>query len=121
MSRPPVESLCVNGRAGFFPCRNIDLAAFVPHSELNNARASDIWGWADPKTKREYALMGTTRGLIFVDVTKPTKPVFLGQMPKAENLLIWQDVEVYKDHASHDRHQPGDGLRVPERGPRQHR
>ncbi|MDQ3940486.1 MAG: choice-of-anchor B family protein [Actinomycetota bacterium] len=90
---------CRDGQAGFFPCRGIDLAAFVPMSEFNGGRANDIWGWADPKTKREYALMGSTRGVLIIDVTVATKPRFLGRIPKPENSLVWQDVEVYKNHA----------------------
>ena len=35
---------------------------------------SDIWGWTDPMTIREYALMGVTGGTSFVDVTDPLRP-----------------------------------------------
>jgi choice-of-anchor B domain-containing protein len=90
---------CVHGRAGFFPCRNVDLKAFVPSADLEGGEMSDIWGWADPKTKREYALMGSSEGLKIIDVTKPTKPVYLGTMLKPDSALVWQDVEVFKDHA----------------------
>ena len=90
---------CVNGRAGFFPCKNVDLQAFVPSAELEGGTMSDIWGWADPKTKREYALMGSSEGLKIIDVSSPTKPVYLGTLLKPDSALVWQDVEVYKDHA----------------------
>jgi choice-of-anchor B domain-containing protein len=91
---------CKNGKASTYPCRNVDLLSFVPNSELSGGRASDIWGWADPETHKEYALMGSTKGLEFIDITTPTKPVYLGALqPKADGTLIWQDVEVYKDHA----------------------
>jgi choice-of-anchor B domain-containing protein len=91
---------CKGGKAGIYPCRNVDLQSVVSNSELNGGRASDIWGWADPKTKHEYALMGSTKGLEFIDITMPTKPVYLGSLaPKPDGALIWQDVEVYKDYA----------------------
>jgi choice-of-anchor B domain-containing protein len=91
---------CRNGKAGVFACKDVDLLAFVPNSELNGGRASDIWGWVDPKTKKEYALMGSTKGLEFIDISVATKPVYLGSLaPKPDGALIWQDVEVYKDHA----------------------
>ena len=90
---------CVNGQAGFFPCKGVDLKSFVPISEFGGGSFSDVWGWYDKETKREWALLGSTRGLRFVDVTNPSKPVDYGNLLKPENALIWQDVEVYKDHA----------------------
>ncbi|MEA2435191.1 MAG: hypothetical protein QOG54_2648 [Actinomycetota bacterium] len=99
-SKAPGAVACRNGKALNYTCKNIDLLSFVPNSELSGGRASDIWGWADPETKKEYALMGSTKGLEFVDISNPTKPVYLGALqPKADGTLIWQDVEVYKDHA----------------------
>jgi len=99
----PTERLsdvkCVDGHAGFFPCKNVDLTSFVPASEYRGGRLNDIWGWYDKMTKREWALAGSTRGLLFFDVTNPSKPVYYGNLIKPENALIWQDVEVYKNHA----------------------
>jgi hypothetical protein len=36
---------------------------------------NDIWGWVDPTDNKEYAIMGTTAGTTFVDVTDPQNPV----------------------------------------------
>ena len=90
---------CVKGQASFFPCDGVDLESFVPAAEYGGGSLSDVWGWFDKETKREWALVGSTRGLLFFDVTNPTKPVYYGNLLKPENALIWQDVEVYKDHA----------------------
>ena len=60
---------CINGRAGFFPCKNVDLRSFLPSQEMDGGTTSDIWGWADPKTKREYALLGASNGLKFIDIS----------------------------------------------------
>ncbi len=50
---------CKNGRAAEYACDNVDLLSQVPLAELGGARAgNDMWGWRDPKTKREYALVG---------------------------------------------------------------
>ncbi|HYI44480.1 MAG TPA: choice-of-anchor B family protein [Actinomycetota bacterium] len=90
---------CVDGRAGFFPCKNVDLKSFLPSADLEGGEMSDIWGWADPKTKREYALMGSSEGLKIIDVTKPAKPIYLGTLIKPDSALVWQDVETYKNYA----------------------
>jgi choice-of-anchor B domain-containing protein len=67
---------------------------------MGGARIADVWGWADPETKREYAVMGSTRGVQFVDVTNPTKPVYLGALAgKADGTLIWQELDIVNDHA----------------------
>lgn len=91
---------CKNGVAAGYPCKNIDLQSYVPSSELSGARIADVWGWVDPETKREYAVLGSTRGVLFLDVTNPTKPAFLGTLVgKAESALIWQEIEILNDHA----------------------
>jgi choice-of-anchor B domain-containing protein len=96
----PSSAVCTKGKAAGYPCKNIDLQSFMPSAELAGARVADVWGWADPKTKSEYAVLGTTKGLGFVDVTDPKKPVYLGTMlGKADGTFLWQELEIYKDHA----------------------
>ncbi len=99
IAAPVTDRPCVNGKAAQFDCQNVDLKAFVPNADIGGGRLSDVWGWQDPVTKREYALVGSTLGLLFVDVTNPSQPKYLGNLVKPENLQIWQDVEVYKNHA----------------------
>ncbi|MDP8958928.1 MAG: choice-of-anchor B family protein [Actinomycetota bacterium] len=92
---------CANGMAAIFPCQNVDLAAFVPLEELGGVNGSDIWGWEDPLTGREYAIMTTGEGTAFVDVTQPSAPVVVGILPtnEVDRRLLWRDVKVYADHA----------------------
>lgn len=91
---------CKKGVAADYPCKNIDLQSYMPSDQLAGARVSDVWGWVDPETKREYAVLGSTKGVQFVDVTKPTKPVYLGALVgKADPVLPWQEIEILNDHA----------------------
>lgn len=93
-------AMCRGGEAAGYPCKGIDLLSFLPSSEMNGARIADVWGWVDPETDKEYALLGSTRGVLFIDVSKPEKPVFLGSLAgKAESVLIWQELDVVNDHA----------------------
>lgn len=96
---PVTNRPCVNGLAGSFTCKGVDLEVFIPMADLGGGEASDVWGWRDPATDHEYALMGSTRGLMMVDITKPSQPVYLGNLLKPDGQFVWQDVEVYKDHA----------------------
>ncbi len=72
---------CVNGHAGAYPCKGVDLMAFVPHSTWAGGNGNDIWGWTDPQTGHEYAIIGTVKGTAFLDVTVPESPVWVGFLP----------------------------------------
>jgi choice-of-anchor B domain-containing protein len=62
---------------------------------------NDVWGWVDPETGREYALVGRMDGTSFIDVTDAANPTYLGNLPKPERARanVWRDVKVYADHA----------------------
>ena len=96
------EVLCVDGKAGIFPCDNVDLISFLPVADMGGGRgvtANDVWGWTDPESGRNYVVQGLRDGTAFVDVTDPLRPVFVGKLPKtaASPASLWRDVKVY-DH-----------------------
>jgi choice-of-anchor B domain-containing protein len=94
------ETPCVNGRAGEYPCKNVDLLSYVSLPSLgSNGDGNDIWGWTDPQDGKEYAIVGTETGTSFVDVTNPTSPVVLGFLPTHTVGSLWRDIKVYKNHA----------------------
>jgi choice-of-anchor B domain-containing protein len=128
---------CTGGMAGGYPCRNVDLMAFVPHSTWAGPAGdlgNDIWGWVDPVTGQEWALVGTAGGTAFVDVTDPEAPRYAGFLaaPAAAtsalshcepegvaarsahcgNASAWRDLEVYADHAFIVSEEAGHGLVV---------
>lgn len=107
---------------GTYSCENIDLVAHVPAEELlteteNDGRAlNDVWGWTDPETGIEYALVGLLDGVAFVDISTPSEPEVIAKLNepasvlestanKAHNNTIahdgkskWRDFKVYEDH-----------------------
>jgi choice-of-anchor B domain-containing protein len=93
------SAVCENGMAGDFPCSHVDLKARVPLDEMNGITGNDIWGWADPESGEEYALVGMTTGTAFVDVTDPQVPVFLGVLPAETVASAWRDIKVRDNHA----------------------
>lgn len=95
---------CESGAAGMFPCAEVDMVSFLTRQEIGARRGiqvNDVWGWEDPQTGREYALVGRTDGTSFIDLTDPYNPVYLGDLPKTltANQSLWRDIKVYKDHA----------------------
>ncbi|REL38496.1 choice-of-anchor B family protein [Rhodohalobacter sp. SW132] len=108
---------CENGTSEGYPCSNIDFYAHLTPEDLGGDRLNDIWGWIDPETGREYALVGLTDGISFVDVSNPAEPVVVGkllestvdQQQKHPPLLAhpeegefkdasdWRDMKVYQN------------------------
>jgi len=95
---------CEEGTAAGFECDGVDLVSFVPKSQLGGGRGvniNDVWGWTDPETGHEIAIVGRYDGTAFVDITDPLNPVVLGDLPMTEgaNGNVWRDIKVYKNHA----------------------
>jgi choice-of-anchor B domain-containing protein len=90
---------CSDGQAGPFPCRDIDLLAFLSHYEIGGGTGNDIWGWTDPLTGREYALVGRSTGTSFVDISTPGQPVYLGDLPTKTVSSTWRGIKVFSNHA----------------------
>lgn len=99
---PRGHAPCIDGKAaGLFPCDGVDLLGHVSHAELGTTFVNDIWGWTDPKTKKDYALVGSSTGTAFVDVSDAKRPQVLGFLPTASSRggSSWRDIKVYRDHA----------------------
>ncbi|WP_411029497.1 choice-of-anchor B family protein [Spongiimicrobium sp. 3-5] len=107
-----VAAECVNGMAGIFPCSGYDLLGGVALSVLTANSGNDIWGWTDPTTNREYAVVGLNNGTAFVDITDENNMVYLGKLPTATGNSGWRDVKVYQDHAYIVSEAPGHGMQI---------
>ena len=100
---------CVDGEAaGWYPCKDIDLLAFVPREEMEGFPCpdsgkcfNDIWGWTDPVTGVEYALLARRDGVAFFDLSDPESPSFVGMLPATPGTIpsSWRDIKVVNDHA----------------------
>jgi choice-of-anchor B domain-containing protein len=72
--------------------RNI---AFRSKLEFPGQTCANICGYA--AAGREYALVGASKGMIIVDVTKPDMPVQITQIPGPDNL--WKEIKTYRNYA----------------------
>ncbi len=95
---------CEDGDAAGFRCDDVDIQSFLSLRDIGGRRGTrmnDIWGWIDPGSGREFAIVGRTDGAAFVEVTDPYNPTYLGNMDKTPgaNNSVWRDMKVYKDHA----------------------
>lgn len=106
---------CEDGTADRYPCENVDLLSFLSISDLGGtpqSEVNDVWGWTDPQDGTEYALVGRTDGVAFVDVSTPTEPVYVGELPTHSEPSTWRDVKVHKDHAFIVSEAAGHGMQV---------
>lgn len=108
VSRPAAVSgrdvACAAGKASIFGCQKVTLQAFMPVEAVGGGRGThinDLWGWTDPASGKEYALVGRTDGTAFIDVSNPNHPRFLGNLPRTKGTptSAWRDIKVYHNYA----------------------
>jgi len=112
-NEPLFDVPCTDGFADVYPCNNIDLLAHLPFATIGGKANNDSWGWHDPLTAKEYALIGAADGVVFIDISIPTAPIYLGKLPTHGITSNWRDIKVYQDYlfvvADYN---PGHGLQV---------
>ena len=97
----PQNSTCDNGFAGIYPCNNYDLIAHLPLSTFGGIgiTGNDSWGWTDSTSGKEFAIICTSNGTSFIDITDAVNPKYLGTLNTATVSSSWRDVKVYNNHA----------------------
>lgn len=103
---------CENGFADIYPCDGYDLMAHVPLGDLGGATGNDSWGWTDPASGIEYALVSTSSGTAFLDISNASVPVLVGRLATATSNSTWRDVKVYQNHAFIVSEASGHGMQV---------
>lgn len=102
-SEPLSDVTCVDGWADVYACDGIDLLAVLPRRFMGTdpqfVTGADLWGWADPETGIEYALVGLADGTAFVSLEDPRHPRFVGKLPTRTVTVPWRDIKTYKNHA----------------------
>lgn len=106
------QTPCVNGLAGAYPCENIDMLSFMPVEDIGGGQTNDVWGWVDPQSGVEYAILGRTNGTSFIDISDPLNPVYVGNLPSNGASSIWRDIKVNNNHAYIVSEASGHGMQV---------
>ena len=114
-SMTSAEIACEDGTADGYPCENVNLLSHLSIDDIGGGfgvEVNDVWGWTDPQDGTEYALVGRTDGVAFVDVSTPTDPVYVGELPSHSGATTWRDVKVYENHAFIVSEAAGHGMQV---------
>jgi choice-of-anchor B domain-containing protein len=109
---PKGFTVCEDGMAGPYPCNGFDLLGRLDLEDLRATSANDIWGWTDPDSGKEYALVGLNNGTAFVDITDTDALRYVGKLPTATGNSAWRDIKVFQDHAFIVSEADGHGMQV---------
>jgi choice-of-anchor B domain-containing protein len=108
----PLSAPCENGSAGGFACNGFNLLSRIELGTLGASSGNDCWGWVDPATGTEYAIMGLNNGTAFIQLSDPSNPIYLGKVPTQSSASAWRDVKVYNNHAFIVSEAAGHGMQV---------
>lgn len=106
------QTPCQDGFAAGYPCSGYDLQSYIPYTQLGASNSNDSWGWTDPDTGIEYALIGLNNGLAFIDISDPINPLYLGKLPTHTQSSLWRDVKTYNNYAFVVSEASGHGMQV---------
>jgi choice-of-anchor B domain-containing protein len=93
---------CVDGVVEGYACNNVDLLSHLDLVALGttaSGNGNDMWGWTDPDTGKEYALVGLDNGTAFVDISDPQNPLRLGNLTTHSVNSTWRDIKTYGYYA----------------------
>jgi choice-of-anchor B domain-containing protein len=80
-----------------FASDGVNLEAWLPLSLIDNAASgNDCWGYTAP-SGREYAILGTSSGTNFIEVSDPANPIVVDFVDGPDSL--WRDVKTYQGYA----------------------
>ncbi|MCT4640688.1 MAG: choice-of-anchor B family protein [Bacteriovoracaceae bacterium] len=93
--------LCVNLFASDILSKNTIVLSKIDLKQkgISAKKGNDIWGWTDPQSGKEYAIMGMDNKTSFIDISEPTSPIHIADIKTRTGSSIWRDIKVYKDHA----------------------
>ncbi|MBS1638314.1 MAG: choice-of-anchor B family protein [Bacteroidetes bacterium] len=85
-----------------YPSLNINMLSHInPETDTTGAdgrKYSGCWGWYQASKNKEYALVGTSSGTYFVDVTNPSFPVVSDYVAGRHAGCTWREIKNYQNY-----------------------
>lgn len=103
---------CDGGVSFGYPCNGYFMQSKLFLAQMDAGDGNDSWGWTDPTTGKEYALVGLDNGTAFIDISDPVNVVYLGKLPTHTSPSIWRDIKVYNNYAFIVSEAGGHGMQV---------
>lgn len=85
-----------------YPSSNISMVGHIdPQSTVgmgsDSRKYSGCWGWYQASKNREYALVGSSTGTWFIDVTNPANPVICDSV-SGKYGCTWREIKTYQHY-----------------------
>ncbi len=94
-----VCSVCVGGSfAQPYASSNMTLASVLDPEPGAGSKYSGCWGYSQPGTGREYAILGSKNGTYWVDVTNPLTPTVAAYVAGTSSNGTWRELKTYGDY-----------------------
>lgn len=93
----------LNLAAQTYPSQNISLLSLInPNSGTvgvgpDGRRYSGNWGWYQSSLNKEYAIVGSSIGTYFIDVTNPVTPSVSAFVPGKQG-CTWREIKTYQNY-----------------------
>jgi choice-of-anchor B domain-containing protein len=85
-----------------YPSSNINLIGFIdPETVMgvDNIKYSGCWGWDQTAKNKEYAIVGSSTGTYFIDITAPATPTVSDYVKGAHTSpCIWREMHTYQNY-----------------------
>jgi len=86
-----------------YPTLNVTLLSVwdsiqIPAEPVYAIRYNGIWGWVDPQDNKEYAIIGSSEGTHFIDISNPTTPIQRDFVAGRRNQCIWREYKTYQNY-----------------------
>jgi choice-of-anchor B domain-containing protein len=97
-------TLALGSVAQTYPNHNITLLSNVNPETINNwygvnTKYAGCYGWHNPVDDKEYAILGSTTGNHFIEITDPANPVVRDFVPGASQTNLWREIQTYQHYA----------------------
>lgn len=92
----------LNLAAQTYPSQNIGLVSHLsPQGNVgvgtDGRKYSGCWGWHQANKNREYAIVGSSTGTWFVDITNPSNPVVRDSV-SGKYGCTWREIKTYQNY-----------------------
>ncbi len=96
-----VSLFCFAKAQGPYPSSNINLIGFTNPETVSasGVKYSGCWGYNQTAKNKEYAVVGSSRGTYFIDITAPATPTVCDYVAGMSSPGVWREVNVYGDFA----------------------
>ena len=86
-----------------YPSQNITMLDMwdsiqIPAEGFYNIRYNGIWGWKNNNDGKEYAIIGSSEGTHFVEVTNPSNIKQRDFVAGRRNQCIWREYKTYQNY-----------------------